>query len=109
MVGFSCGTRSDRVGIRTRDVCLGVDRRRGGGARRKPGGGRPVCTAWETLEARELLTSPGYDYNLSGLQWPDPSHITASIAPDGVWWDHGVNDLNAGFTARFGNAAWPRQ
>jgi hypothetical protein len=68
-----------------------------------------VCTGWETLEARELLTSPGYDYNLSGLQWPDPSHITASIAPDGVWWDHGVNDLNATFTARFGNAAWPRQ
>ena len=109
MIGFSSGTRSDRVGIRTRDGRLGVFRPRIGGSRRKPGRGRAVCTAWESLEARELLTTPGYDYNLSGLQWPDPSHITASIAPDGVWWDHGINDLNATFTARFGNASWQRQ
>jgi len=53
---------------------------------------------------------PGYDYVLQGESWPNPSHITYSIAPDGVWWDHGINNLNATFNARFGTSGiWERQ
>ena len=37
----------------------------------------------------------GYDYVLTGYTWPNPGHITYSIAPDGVFWDHGTNILNA--------------
>ncbi|MFO0909674.1 MAG: matrixin family metalloprotease [Isosphaeraceae bacterium] len=50
----------------------------------------------------------GTDYALSGLRWQTPSHISYSIAPDGVFWDHGVNTLNASFTARFGTT-WKRE
>ncbi|WP_168221671.1 matrixin family metalloprotease [Aquisphaera giovannonii] len=50
---------------------------------------------------------PGNDYVLSGYKWSNPGHITYSIAPDGVLWDHGVNDLNAVFNAKFGtDGAW---
>ena len=53
---------------------------------------------------------PGYDYVLSGESWPNPSHITYSIAPDGVFWDHGTNNLNATFNAKFGTSGiWQRQ
>ena len=53
---------------------------------------------------------PGYDYVLSGTGWPNPSHITYSIAPDGVLWDHGINNLNATFNAKFGTSGiWERQ
>lgn len=53
---------------------------------------------------------PGYDYVLYGTSWPNPSHITYSIAPDGVFWDHGINDLNATFDAKFGTSGiWERQ
>jgi hypothetical protein len=63
----------------------------------------------EGLEARALLTAvPGVDYTLSGYRWANPAHITYSIAPDGVEWDHGINNLSATFDARFGAGAWER-
>src|SRR5438876_903270 len=95
MDGLSTGTRLDRVGIRTRDGGLGIYRQGSGGSRRSLR--RRVRPSCEPLEGRELLSGPGSDYSLSGLQWPDPSHITYSIAPDGVSWGHGANDLNARF------------
>ena len=65
----------------------------------------------ERLEDRSLMTAiPGYDYVLTGYSWPNPSHITYSIAPDGVLWDHGTNDLNAVFNAKFGTSGvWQAQ
>ena len=57
-----------------------------------------------------MSVTPGYDYVLSGESWPNPSHITYSIAPDGVFWDHGTNNLNATFNAKFGTSGiWERQ
>jgi hypothetical protein len=103
---FSSGTRSDRVGIQTRDGGPGIHRQGSGGSRRSLR--RKVRLSCERLEGRELLSTPGYDYNLSGLQWPDPSHITYSIAPDGVFWGHGTNDLNARF-AQLGDGTWQLQ
>ena len=69
---------------------------------------RPAC---ERLEDRNLMTAiAGYDYLLSGESWADPSHITYSIAPDGVFWDHGTNNLNATFNSRFGtDGTWQKQ
>ncbi len=53
---------------------------------------------------------PGYDYVLTGESWSNPAHITYSIAPDGVFWDHGTNNLNATFNAKFGTSGiWQRQ
>ncbi len=57
-----------------------------------------------------MSVTPGYDYVLTGESWPNPSHITYSIAPDGVFWDHGTNNLNATFNAKFGTSGiWQRQ
>ncbi|WP_406699484.1 matrixin family metalloprotease [Singulisphaera sp. Ch08] len=56
-----------------------------------------------------LLATVGYDYILSGTRWVNPSHITYSVAPDGVLWDHGTSNLNAAFNAKFGNGVWQRQ
>lgn len=69
---------------------------------------RPLC---DRLEERALMTGiPGYDYVLTGYSWQDPGRITYSIAPDGVFWDHGVNGLNAAFNAKFGaSGTWERQ
>ncbi|MDR3637623.1 MAG: DUF4214 domain-containing protein [Isosphaeraceae bacterium] len=67
---------------------------------------RSLCR--ETLERRTLMSGSGGDYVLTGTQWPDPAHITYSIAPDGVSWDVGNNDLNAAFNALFGNGTWQR-
>lgn len=64
---------------------------------------------WDCLEERMLLATVGYDYVFSGTRWANPSHITYSIAPDGVLWDHGTNKLNALFNAKFGNGVWQRQ
>src|SRR5262245_22426781 len=104
MAGIPIRARSDRAGIGTRDDGSGVHRPEGGGSRTTRD--RKVRTAWERLEERELLSSPGYDYSLTGLRWPDPSHITYSIAPDGVLWDHGTNDLGATFDAKLGKGVW---
>ena len=63
----------------------------------------------ESLEGRTLLSSGSSDYVLSGTQWADPGHITYSIAPDGVAWDAGPNNLNATFNAQFGYGTWQRE
>ncbi|MDR3638088.1 MAG: DUF4214 domain-containing protein [Isosphaeraceae bacterium] len=68
---------------------------------------RPLCP--ETLEGRALLSGTGANYVLSGTQWSNPAHITYSIAPDGVDWGDGTNNLNAVFNAQFGNGTWQRQ
>src|SRR5262245_42962860 len=66
----------------------------------------PSC---ELLEARALMAVPSYDYELTGLNWQNPAHITYSIAPDSVFWDHGTNDLNATLNAKFGTGGtWQR-
>jgi matrixin len=63
----------------------------------------------EGMEARALLTAvPGVDYVLAGTRWSDPSHITYSIATDGVSWDHGDNILAATFDAKLGSGSWER-
>ena len=63
----------------------------------------------EGLETRDLKTAvAGVDYLDSGYQWANPSHITYSIVPDGVQWDHGITNLNAVFNAKFGNGPWQR-
>jgi hypothetical protein len=67
---------------------------------------RPMC---EDLEGRVLLATAGTDYIATGFRWTNPSHVTYSIAPDGVYWDHGVNNLNATFDAKFGNGVWQVQ
>jgi hypothetical protein len=57
-----------------------------------------------------LSSTPGYDYVLTGYSWPDPGHITYSIAPDGVAWGGGANVLNATFNAELGaGGAWQYQ
>lgn len=63
---------------------------------------------WEALELRALMSAAAGDYQLTGLQWSDPAHITFSIAPDGVFWDHGVNNLQATFDASLGAGAGER-
>jgi hypothetical protein len=75
-------------------------------ARRSSTRRRPGC---ESLEERALLTSPGYDYVLSGFSWPNPTHVTYSVAPDGDFWDHGTNNLNVTLNAQIGAGNWQRQ
>jgi hypothetical protein len=79
------------------------------GANRTDRRTRRLCC--DRLEERTLMSViPGYDYVLTGESWPNPSHITYSIAPDGVFWDHGINNLNATFNAKFGTSGiWERQ
>ena len=56
-----------------------------------------------------LMATAGVDYVIQGAKWTDPSRITYSIAPDGVYWGHGTNTLNASFNATIGtNGAWQR-
>src|SRR5262249_14996067 len=76
-----------------------------GKSRRKTGRGtRPGL---EMLETRELPSSAAADFALSGYRWANPGRITYSIAPDGVLWDHGKNDLNADFDGKVVN--WQRE
>src|SRR5271165_4798300 len=79
------------------------------GAKRTDRRTRRLCC--DRLEERTLMSvTPGYDYVLTGESWPNPSHITYSIAPDGVFWDHGTNVLNSTFNAKFGNSRiWEAQ
>ena len=70
----------------------------------KPRRGRQF--ACEGLEPRELLTGPGTDYTLMGGQWDNSRAITYSVAPDGVTWAAGVNNVNASLNAQFGGAGW---
>ena len=76
-------------------------------SRSRPDAGRrrPLC---EALETRDLLSGLGSDYTLMGGQWDDTRTITYSIAPDGVSWDQGVNNINATLNAKFGGPGWQR-
>src|SRR5271157_1832649 len=79
------------------------------GAKRTDRRTRRLCC--DRLEERTLMSViPGHDYVLTGESWSNPSHITYSIAPDRVFWDHGFNNLNATFNAKFGTSGiWQRQ
>src|SRR4051794_8817552 len=106
MEWFWSGTRKARVG--GGDADGGRDRHppAARGPRKPPS--RSPGLSWECLERRSLLSNSGYDYALSGFRWSDPSHITYSIAADGVDWVRGVNALNATFNAEFGDGVWQR-
>jgi hypothetical protein len=97
---------ASRFGFGFRGTLAGSQRPRRGDAPRR--GSRPIG---EVLESRQLLSAvPGFDYRLSGYRWSNPARITYSIPPDGVFWDRGVNRLNAEFDARFGSSqAWHRE
>lgn len=91
----------------------GVAGRRG--ARKRPSSSRKKTKrglwAWaiEALEVRELLATIGADYQLSGFRWSNPERITYSIAPDGVFWDHGTNQLHSTLDASLGDGKWERE
>lgn len=108
MAWFALRSLGERPGIGNRD-----DRRECSGDRRDQTdrtGRRHRRLLCERLEERALMASPGYDYVLTGYSWSNPAHITYSIAPDGVFWDHGTNVLNATFNAKFGaSGAWQAQ
>ena len=55
-----------------------------------------------------MLTASGVgtDYTLMGGQWNNSTPITFSIAPDGVSWDQGTNNVNAKLNAEFGGTSW---
>ncbi len=66
---------------------------------------RPSC---ESLEGRELLTAAGLnaDYTLMGGQWDNSKPVSFSIAPDGVAWDQGTNNVNAQLNGQFAGKNW---
>ncbi|MGC8643543.1 MAG: matrixin family metalloprotease [Isosphaeraceae bacterium] len=105
-------TLGARFGLRCRDGERGPRRVEQPGA--KQAAWRKCRPSRDRLEERTLLSGgsavAGYDYVLSGYSWPNPAHITYSIAPDGVFWDHGTNNLNATFNAKFGTSGiWQEQ
>jgi predicted Zn-dependent protease len=56
------------------------------------------------------MATAGTDYMVTGLKWSNASRITYSIAPDGVYWSHGANSLNAYFNSTLGtNGTWQRE
>ncbi|MDX2038907.1 MAG: matrixin family metalloprotease [Isosphaeraceae bacterium] len=81
-----------------------ADRRK---SRRKK---RSLAPKAEGLESRRLLDGgAGFDYVTSGFTWNNPTKITYSIPTDGVYWDYGVNDLNATLAREFGGDSWKRE
>lgn len=52
----------------------------------------------ESLEDRLVLSS----YELSANQWQNKTRLTYSIVPDGAFWYHGYNEINAAFGAKLG-------
>jgi hypothetical protein len=73
----------------------------------RPAKARPRrLIACEALEPRELLSGLGTDYTLMGGQWNNSQTITYSIAPDGVQWGGGVNNVNATLDAQYGGTSW---
>lgn len=109
MAWFTFETLGERLGLKGRESKRESNKTQPGGRGRTRRSRRPALG--DRLEARLLMTAiPGDDYVLSGYSWPNPSHITYSIAPDGVLWDHGTNDLNAVFNAKFGSSGvWQAQ
>ncbi len=109
MPWFVLGMLGEHLGLMCRDGRRKPEQFWKQGANRTDRRTRRLCC--DRLEERTLMSvTPGYDYVIQGESWPNPSHITYSIAPDGVWWDHGVDNLNATFNARFGTSGiWERQ
>ena len=107
MLGFPKGTLGERSwkGCKEAVRRLGTWKGKGGG--RVPRRGRRVSL--EGLEDRTLLATAGVDYVLSRYSWSNPSKITYSIAPDGVYWVSGVNAINSSLDARFGAGVWRRE
>jgi Matrixin len=112
MTWFTLGTLGERFGLKCKDDERGP--RQEQRLQAKQGARRKCRLSCDRLEERTLLSggSPGagYDYVLSGYSWANPAHITYSIAPDGVFWDHGTNTLNATFNGKFGTSGiWQQQ
>jgi hypothetical protein len=53
-----------------------------------------------------MLSGLGTDYTLMGGQWNNSQTITYSVAPDGVSWDQGTNNVNASLNAEYGGSSW---
>lgn len=75
----------------------------------RPGKSSRTRPGLEGLEERLLLATAGYDYALSGYRWANPSQLTYSVAPDGVYWSHGENNLNRTLNPKLGYGTWQRQ
>ena len=60
----------------------------------------------EVLEGRELLSGLGTDYTLMGGQWDNSRPVSFSVAPDGVNWDQGTNEVNGKLNSEFSGAGW---
>ncbi len=54
------------------------------------------------------MTGVNVDYTLMGGQWDNSRPITFSVAPDGVAWDNGTNNVNATLNGEFGGTSWQR-
>jgi hypothetical protein len=70
---------------------------------RKPNRKNWLNYAETLLEERQLLTA----YAISSSQWVNKNLITYSIAPDGVFWYAGTNQINADLTRELGTD-WQR-
>jgi predicted Zn-dependent protease len=53
-----------------------------------------------------MLSGLGTDYTLMGGQWNNSRTITYSVAPDGVQWDQGINNVNATLDSQYGGTSW---
>ncbi len=53
-----------------------------------------------------MLSGLGTDYTLMGGQWDNSQTITYSIAPDGVNWDQGTNNVNSSLNTEYGGTGW---
>ena len=90
-------TLGERPGFTFRDV------EQDKGRRDHAGWGRPLTRrnpGCERLEDQALMRLSRVTTTSSRASLVNPAHITYSIAPDGVLWDHGTNDLNAVFNAQ---------
>jgi len=54
------------------------------------------------------MSGVGVDYTLMGGQWDNSKPISFSVAPDGVSWNQGVNNVNTQLGAEFGGASWQK-
>lgn len=108
MFGFSPELLGERLGIRCKDGGFRFGLERLVRSNRVPRKTRRLRV--EPLEERALMAAVGVDYVVEGLKWSNPSRITYSIAPDGVYWSHGTNTLNATFNSTIGgNGVWQRE
>ena len=54
------------------------------------------------------MSGVGVDYTLMGGQWDNAKPISFSVAPDGVNWNQGVNNVNTQLNAEFAGASWQK-